>query len=133
MMKHQWLYLSLFLVGVAIIAVIAFSINGCQETQERNVDPSDVPELPLGNAMKSDFRDFTRAQFDSACKAEAIPNQFRTWMSSSVKDFETRETKTTYMLYRAQTKTTYILRLDLTKEDTVFVWEKRMKIIKKDF
>jgi hypothetical protein len=50
-----------------------------------------------------------------------------------VKDFETRETKTTYMLYRAQTKTTYILRLDLTKEDTVFVWEKRMKIIKKDF
>ena len=46
MMKHQWLYLSLFLVGVAIIAVIAFYINGCQEAQERNVDPSDVPELP---------------------------------------------------------------------------------------
>lgn len=128
MNKTTWLII-LILIFIAMgIGIHVYETSTADERID-TVDVTDVPRITYGAAIKSDIKSYTREQFDSACYSEHIPSVYNMWLKSSYKDFETNEVITTYMLYKARTNTTYVLRLDLVgRNDTMFLWEKRVKI-----
>lgn len=107
-----------FLLGLLVIASMSGCGLLCKQKQE-------VPET-YGVNMKILYeRDFTHAQFDSICVADAIPMNLELWKAYSTRDYETNKVITEYMFIKKLEKNgEEIYRLMIVDEDTYNIYKR---------
>ena len=70
-------------------------------------------------------REFTRAQFDSICVADAIPMNLEQWKAYTSRDYETNNIITEYMFIKAlEANGEVIYRLMIVDEDTYNIYKR---------
>jgi hypothetical protein len=70
-------------------------------------------------------KDFTYAQFDSICVADAIPMNLEQWKAYTSRDYETNNIITEYMFIKAlEANGEVIYRLMIVDEDTYNIYKR---------
>lgn len=107
-----------FLFGL----LVTVSISGCGLLCRQKQEVTET----YGVSMRILYdKDFTHAQFDSICVADAIPVDLELWKSYSSRDYETNKVVTEYMFIKKLEKNgEEIYRLMIVDENTYNIYKR---------